>query len=236
MYGIAFLLVTGFFVYRAHRKRRATRPQSTPHVTTGAETLGEAGEAAVDADLRRVLKWLCGENFHLHPGAVLLHHAPGAEYPTAEIDHLAITPFGLFMFETKNWAGKIEPGPDDDTLTRIAPNGTRDVRRSPARQSRAKLAFLRSVMPAMWPVHAFGVFASRTCSISPVLPLSLIRLDDIGHQLRVCKAQYEAAGRRPVNVAAAWRAVQSVAETEPAAIAAHRIRIRTGPIFKLSIS
>ncbi|WP_309243978.1 nuclease-related domain-containing protein [Caballeronia sp. EK] len=31
------------------------------------------------------------------------------QFPTAEIDHLAVTPFGVFIFETKHWSGHIAP-------------------------------------------------------------------------------------------------------------------------------
>ncbi|WP_176060320.1 nuclease-related domain-containing protein [Paraburkholderia sp. BCC1876] len=226
MYGFALLVAVSFFLFHVNQKRRAAQPVSARPVTR-AEVLGDAGEAIVDAELRRVLTWLCGENFYLHAGAVVLHHAPGTDYPTAEIDHLAITPFGLFVFETKNWTGRIEPGPDVDTLTRIAADGTRDDRKSPIRQNRSKLAFLRSVLPGMWPVSGYGAFASAGCVLSPALPPTLICLADLSHQLRLCKTHYESTGQRPVNVALAWRAVLSVAQTSPSAVAEHRCRVQT---------
>ncbi|WP_434667702.1 nuclease-related domain-containing protein [Paraburkholderia sp. A3BS-1L] len=115
--------MSGFFAYLAigylgwrligrachNRPVRGTRGFARPsdHVeqtpTTRAHACGEASEVAVRAELRRVLTGLCGDDFYLHDGAVLLHHAPGTALPTAEIDHLAVTPFGLFVIETKNW-------------------------------------------------------------------------------------------------------------------------------------
>ena len=70
---------------------------------------------------RTTLRWLCGDNFYLHEGTLLIEHAPGTAFPTAEIDHLAITPFGVFIFETKNWSGRIAPSTCSGNLTRTAP-------------------------------------------------------------------------------------------------------------------
>jgi hypothetical protein len=54
------------------------------------------------AQLRSVLTSLRSDNFYVHDGAVLLSHAAGTALPTGEIDHLAVTPFDLFVIETKN--------------------------------------------------------------------------------------------------------------------------------------
>ncbi|SIO72868.1 Nuclease-related domain-containing protein [Burkholderia sp. GAS332] len=235
-YGIAFLLAIGFAIYRIGRRRRAPPATALPRPATRAEVAGDAGEAAVDAELRRALAWLCGENFYLHRGPVLLHHAPGASYPTAEVDHLAITPFGLFVFETKNWTGHIEPGPDERSLVRVAGNGERELRKSPLKQNHSKVVFLRGVMPGMWPAHSFGVFASGNCTLSPALPPSLIRIADLAHQLHLCKTHYESRGQREVNVKAAWQAVLSVAEVDRDSIERHRLRVRTRLVIRMIIS
>lgn len=236
MYGILLLLAIGFAVYRIGRQRQAQPATTLPRPATRAELAGDAGEAAVDAELRRVLAWLCGENFHLHRGPVLLHHAPGARYPTAEVDHLAITPFGLFVFETKNWTGHIEPGPDEGSLVRITASGERELRKSPLKQNHSKVAFLRGVMPGMWPVHSFGVFASGNCTLSPALPPSLIRTADLAHQLRLCKTHYESRDQREVNVKTAWQAVLAIADVDQDSIEKHRVRVRTDPVIHMIIS
>ncbi|MFL9995242.1 nuclease-related domain-containing protein [Paraburkholderia sediminicola] len=236
MYGIAFLLAIGFAVYRIGRRQRVRQGTNLPRPATRAERAGEAGEAVVDAELRRVLAWLCGENFYLHRGPVLLHHVPGARYPTAEVDHLAITPFGLFVFETKNWTGHIEPGADEESLVRVTASGERESRKSPLKQNHSKVVFLRGVMPAMWPIRSFGVFASGSCTLSPALPPSLMRVADLAHQLRLCKAHYESRDQRAVNVKAAWQAVLSVAEVDRDSIERHRSRVRTDPVIRMIIS
>jgi hypothetical protein len=196
MYGIAFLFAIGFALYRIGRQRQTPPSTALPRPVTRADLAGDAGEAVVDAELRRVLAWLCGENFYLHRGPVLLHHAPGARYPTAEIDHLAISPFGLFVFETKNWTGHIEPGPDETSLVRVGANGERELRKSPLKQNHSKVVFLRGVLPGMWPIHSFGVFASDDCTLSPALPPSLMCIADLAHQLRLCKTHYESRDQR----------------------------------------
>ncbi|MFC0403147.1 nuclease-related domain-containing protein [Paraburkholderia rhizosphaerae] len=221
-------LILGYIGYRAARMGRGSLHLRRPR--TRAEASGDAGESLVEAELRRVLTWLCGDDFYLHHGPVLLHHAPGTAFPTAEIDHLAITPFGLFVFETKNWIGHIEPGVNAETLVRIAPSGARETRRSPLKQNRAKVAFLRSVMPGMWPVEGFGVFASDQSSLSASLPVTLIGRKDLAYAMRICKAEYEAQGHKPVNVSAAWHAVLAVADIDAGTIDAHRARVRSNEI------
>ena len=165
----------------------------------------------------------CGENFYLHPGALLLNHAPGTEFPTAELDHLAITPFGIFVIETKNWAGSILPGTDAQTVVRIGIDGQRETRRSPLPQNRSKVGFLRGVLPGIWPVESLGVFANDGCEISAALPANLIRRADLHQWLRARQARYDAKGELPVNVQHAWRAIQAVAVTSDSAVHAHRI-------------
>jgi hypothetical protein len=228
MTAYVLLLILGIIGYRASGKGRG--PFSSLRVSrprTRAEASGNAGESVVDTELRRVLTWLCGENFYLHPGPIVLNHAPGTAFPTTEVDHLAITPFGLFVFETKNWTGRIERGLDDDSLFRITPGGAREIRRSPVKQNRAKVAFLRDVMPAVWPVEGLGVFASDHCLLSAGLPLALITRSDIAYALRTRKANFDEQGNRPVNVRAAWQAILAIADVDADAIELHRARVRS---------
>ena len=60
-----------------------------------SEALGAPGEARAQAKLRETLQWLCGSDYYLHDGPLVIGHAPGTVFPTAEIDHLAVTPFGI---------------------------------------------------------------------------------------------------------------------------------------------
>ena len=43
------------------------------------------------AKLRETLNCLLGTSYYLHEGPLVIGHAPGAAFPTAELDHLAVT-------------------------------------------------------------------------------------------------------------------------------------------------
>ena len=175
------------------------------------------------------MEWLCGDNFYLHPGALLLNHAPGSAFPTAEVDHLAVTPFGIFVVETKNWAGRIEPGPDLQNVVRIGADGRRELRRSPMQQNRSKVAFLRSVLPGSWPVEGVPAFPHPHGDLSPALPLNLMRATDLRQWLRDRKSRHQSRGDLPINVVQARRAILAVAETGSVAIERHRLKLRENP-------
>ncbi|MDR3099691.1 MAG: NERD domain-containing protein [Paraburkholderia sp.] len=196
---------------------------------TRALERGASGEAAVLAELRRVLTWLCADSFHLHDGAVLIHHAPGTAFPTAEIDHLAVTPFGIFVIETKNWSGSIAPGVHRDELMRTGADGASEVRRSPLAQNRTKVAFFNDTLPRVWPVDGIGVFASPECSLHPDLPLPLIHISELGHCMRQRRHEFIISGRKPVDVKAAWQAILLNASISESEIFSHRNRVRDNP-------
>lgn len=228
--GWVLLIGALFFVWRWTRRGRitpTTRELAPP--VLHSDIRGEEGERRVHAELLDSLTWLCGENFYLHAGALLLNHAPGTDYPTAEVDHLAITPFGIFLVETKNWTGLIEPGPDSSTLVRTGSDGIREARTSPLRQNRSKVAFLRSILPAPWTIEGVGVFASDNCVLSPALPVSVMRREDLRQWLRAKQALQAKRCSVPVDVANAWKAIQSVADTDDAALRKHRERLRVNP-------
>lgn len=230
MHTTLFLLALAFFGWRAvFRNRRPGVASRRP--TLRNQIIGDEGEALVQAELRETLRWLCGDNFYLHPTALLLNHAPGTAHPTAEIDHLAITPLGLFVIETKNWTGSIEPGADPDTVIRTGVDGRAETRRSPLRQNQSKVGFLRSMLPKMWAIEGLGVFASDACVLSSSLPPGLIRRRDLGQWLRNRKTRHEAQGRRNVDVHQAWTAVQAISVADPGgdALARHRRLVSTNP-------
>jgi hypothetical protein len=229
---LLILLTLGFFVYRGMQRRRKPTV-SSPMPVTRSQLQGEAGEALVQDELRRVLTWLCGANFYLYPTPLLLNHAPGTSYPTAEVDHLAITPFGIFVIETKNWTGVIEPGCDADLIIRIGADGRREERRSPLRQNRSKVAFLRTMLPGIWEIEGVGVFANDACVLSASLPASLIRRSDLGQWLRERKSRHDARGHKDININAARQSIEAVRAVDPTGItlARHRALVRTNPSF-----
>lgn len=216
--------VGGYHVFKALKRRSQSGSLSAPRTKRSSDDIGAAGEALAQAKLRTTLRWLCGDNFYLHEGPLLIEHAPGTAFPTAEIDHLAITPFGIFVFETKNWSGRIAPSDCPGTLTRIAPNGQADDRRSPIEQNRTKIRFLQEQFPAIWPVAGAGLFASPEVVLHPELSTDLLSLDDLPHWLRSKRTEY--IGRSAVDVARAREAVLTYAASSAEAFTAHKVRAK----------
>lgn len=230
----AFLIIAAlaWVGWRAANKRRNRKQTGSHHTLLApffrprAEAQGDAGETTVMVELQRLLTHLCGTNFYLHPGALLITHAPGTPFPTAEIDHLFITPFGMFIVETKNWTGLVAPGPNAAVLTRTGADGVSETRKSPDAQNRTKLNYLRGLMPGTWPVHAVGVFASDHCTLSPELPLTLMHVSELHHWMRTRKAAFDASGAIPVNVSLAREVVLGNTDSSPKAVAMHRERAK----------
>lgn len=230
----AFLIIVAlaWVGWRAANKRRNRKHAGRDHtllapfLRSRAEAQGDAGETTVMAELERLLTHLCGVNFYLHPCALLITHAPGTSFPTAEIDHLFITPFGIFIVETKNWTGLVAPGPNAAVLTRTGADGVSETRKSPGAQNRTKLNYLHGLMPGMWPVHAVGVFASDHCTLSPELPLTLMHVSELHHWMRTRKAVFDASGAIPVNVSLAREVVLGNTDSSPKAVAMHRERVK----------
>ncbi|MGF6997372.1 nuclease-related domain-containing protein [Paraburkholderia sp. GAS32] len=227
------LAVAGYVAWRFVSKQTSApvaRPASSSDPTLRSEQSGDEGEANVQAELRAALSWLCGHDFYLHDGPLLLNHAPGTEFPTAEVDHLVITPFGIFVVETKNWTGLIMPGHDDSSVERVGSDGRSEARRSTLAQNRSKVRFLRSILPAVWPVESIAVFPNRNCELSPELPVNLMGIHDLRQWLRVRMALHEQRGRVRINVISARAALLTLAETAPGAIQRHRDKLRKTPI------
>jgi len=208
-----------YYAYRHFAKAGKARPSASSHKRR-SDAIGAAGEAVAQAKLRKTLYWLCGNDFYLHEGPLIIEHAPGTDFPTAEIDHLAVTPFGVFIFETKNWSGHIAPSDASGKLTRTAPDGQREDRRSPIDQNRSKIGFLRNQLPPMWPVDAAGLFTSDEAVLDPRLPADLISLDELPLWLRMRRDAFQ--GMRPVSIAHARAAVLLYADGSPAALKRHK--------------
>jgi hypothetical protein len=216
--------VSAYCVYRGRKKRGKRNVASRALLSPcRAEQIGAAGEAAAHAELRRSLSWLCGNDFYLHDGPLVIEHAPGTGFPTAEIDHLAVTPFGIFIFETKNWSGHIGPSTDKGKLVRTTRNGQADERRSPIEQNRSKLRFLRTQLPPMWPVRGAGLFTSNKVVLDPRLPADLLSLSDIPQWLRMHRDAFGDA--KPVSVAHARKAVLFFADDSEHALAKHKASV-----------
>lgn len=167
-----------------HPPARVDRPTDY-HTATAhsvAEDLaiqkGDDGEFEVAEELDRVLTGICGDDFTLF-NSIILRHAPGTKFPTAEVDHLVVTKFGIYVIETKNWSGYVYSG-EDGSLMREAPDGTIDVRKNPLDQNASKVRFLKSIMPLYSrQIHSIGVFSNPTVELSSDLDSSLVRLSDL---------------------------------------------------------
>lgn len=186
------------------------------------EAAGLLGEKRTQAKLREALIWCCGANYYLHDGPLIIERAPGTRFPTIEIDHLAVTPFGIFVFETKNWSGTISASLIPDVLIQTKADGTSEERKSPTAQNRTKLAFLRSVLPRHWNIQGVGVFASYDGRLSANLDVDLIEVEEIPIWLRT---QRQLNRSHCIDVRRAVNAIRRYEDTAPDAADAHKRRI-----------
>jgi hypothetical protein len=125
---------------------------------SSARARGEQGEREVSAELSWHLTRLCGEDWAVLDGLILIH-APGSAFPTAEIDHLAITPFGVFVVETKHWIGVVTHGETDDSVTFTTVDGAADRAFLAMKQNAVKVRYLRNLLPQrLWIVEGFKQF------------------------------------------------------------------------------
>ncbi|MDR5806303.1 nuclease-related domain-containing protein [Caballeronia sp. LZ001] len=205
------IAVGGYHLYRRSKGRRRSRTSHSARTAPRwVDAIGAAGEAATEAKLRKSLRCLCGEEFYLHDGPLVIEHAPGTAFPTAEIDHLAITPFGIFVFEMKNWSGHIAPSLMPGNLTRTSQHGEPENRRSPIAQNRTKLRFVREQLPGMWPVAGAGVFTSPTAVLDWDLPIDLLSLEELPYWLRLKRDSFKE--RPPIDIRRATAAVLMYAD------------------------
>jgi hypothetical protein len=187
---------------------------------------GEEGEKLVSADLQRHLARVCGDDWLIFNGLILVH-APDSAFPTVEIDHLAITPFGIFVIETKHWGGAVTRGETDATLILSTPDGQRHVRTSPMKQNGPKVRFLKSLIPPrLWLVEGLGVFSNDATTLAPMLPTALLERGELYRHLRIRQQQFSRTGIALLPVQKIADAVLRHADTRAEAFAEHRQRIR----------
>jgi hypothetical protein len=224
------MLITGlvagaalFYLYYYEPAREARAPSTRKPAS--ADARGELGEALVSVALHRHLTRLCGGDYRVLDGVVLVH-APGTAFPTAEVDHLVIAPFGVFVIETKHWAGAVARGADDDTLVLATPDGQRLTRTSPMKQNAAKVRFVRSLLPPrLWTVEGIGVFSHAAARLDPGLPAALLEAGELYRHLRVRQQQFARTGTGPLPVSAIAGRILGHADLRPQALAEHRARI-----------
>jgi hypothetical protein len=220
---VVWMLIVVLAIYRSYAKK----PTRAQRATQAADVRGAHGESDVAAALHALLTEMCGKNFVLR-NSVILQIAPGTKYPTAEIDHLAITPFGVFVIETKAWRGQIMAGQGDDSLIWISPTGLSEVRKNPLAQNRSKVAFIQRLLPGeLFVVLGVGVFSSPVTRVAPGLPLDLVGIGDLRHwlrgQLKFWHSRTEnLAVPTFVDVAKVDRAIMKFVDASPGAAARHK--------------
>jgi hypothetical protein len=222
------LTMLGAIFYLGYRATRIKRPSDAENISvvlmTRAELAGAIGEQLTHAKLEETLNWLCGSNYYLHDGSLVIEHAPGSPLPTAEIDHLAITPFGIFVFETKHWSGRIENSAVPGEVLRTANDGFQERRQSPLAQNAPKIQFLRRRLPPIWPVTGAGVFTSPEVTLASDLPLDMLRVADLSQWLRTQREAH--SGKPDVDVRRATNAILAFADLNPDAWRRHRERVK----------
>ncbi|WP_408346882.1 nuclease-related domain-containing protein [Paraburkholderia sp. RL17-337-BIB-A] len=86
-----------------------------------------------------------------------------------------MTPFGVFIFETTNWSGRIVPSTAQGMVTRIGSNRQAEDRRSPLDQNRTKSRSSAPACPQLacdgcGPIHLAAGAARSRPSLGPAFP------------------------------------------------------------------
>ncbi|MFM0156758.1 nuclease-related domain-containing protein [Paraburkholderia sediminicola] len=165
LFGVGATLVCGYACFR--HEKAPFEISKTVQPVSSADARGALGEVLVSGELRRVLTRPCSNDYQILNSLILIHK-PGTVFPTAEIDHLAVTSFGIFVIETKHWSRVVTRGDRDDTLRLTMPDGQCLVRTS---QNAVKVRFVRSLLPPrLWVVEGLGVFSNPAARIDAALP------------------------------------------------------------------
>ncbi|WP_246217121.1 nuclease-related domain-containing protein [Paraburkholderia panacisoli] len=150
--------------------------------------------------------------------SLILIRAPGSAFPTAGIDHLVITPFGMFVTETKHWAGAVTREESADMLILPAIDGQRLARTSPMKHNAAKVRFLTGLLPPrLWIVEGLGVFSHEAGTVDPTLPAALLERDELYRYLRMCQQRFALTGTGALACAHARQRASAAADMRPQA-------------------
>jgi hypothetical protein len=220
------LVADALLIYICLREQDGELRALDPTRPASSEMRGAHGEALVSAALHQCLVRLCGGNYRSFD-SVILNHAPGEAFPTAEVDHLVVAPFGVFVIETKHWAGSVRRSEDRDSLILETLDGRSFTRSSPLKQNAAKIRFIRSLLPpGLRVVEGLGVFSHEAVHLDPSLPPALLELGELDRYFRVRQQQFARAGSTRLPVQEVADAILKHADLRPEAITEHRSRIR----------
>uniref|UniRef100_UPI000366525E nuclease-related domain-containing protein n=1 Tax=Alkalibacillus haloalkaliphilus TaxID=94136 RepID=UPI000366525E len=101
-------LILNIFKSKKESKKELTNPRPKQNQEQIANRKGELGEYKIDIQLDQLPK----EYYYLSD---LLIKNPKAKSGYSQVDHVIITPYGLFVIETKNYQGTIYGGKDRKT-------------------------------------------------------------------------------------------------------------------------
>ena len=204
-FGVGYAL--GALVRRVGHGVRARR---APAPLTRAQQRGQAGEAAVSARFTR------------RADDLLLRFGTGRY---SQIDHLALTPHGILVLESKNLGGLLYGAPDRPYWTQVI-GPQRHAFYNPLKQNATHLAAVRRYAGTV-PVRGLVVFMDR--GVFPEgHPAGTVALRALAATLEPL-----AAGRIPYRYRRAWRRVLAAHQASPQARQAHAAyvagRVRTRP-------
>jgi len=208
-FGVGYAL--GALVRRVGHGVRARR---APAPLTRAQQRGQAGEAAVSAVVRA--------RFTRRADDLLLRFGTGRY---SQIDHLALTPHGILVLESKNLGGLLYGAPDRPYWTQVI-GPQRHAFYNPLKQNATHLAAVRRYAGTV-PVRGLVVFMDR--GVFPEgHPAGTVALRALAATLEPL-----AAGRIPYRYRRAWRRVLAAHQASPQARQAHAAyvagRVRTRP-------
>ncbi len=102
---------------------------------------------------------------------------------TTEVDHVVVSPYGIFVIETKSWQGTIYGQPSDAKWVQQLGSAT-NIKENPIRQN---LLHTRSVAKYLRVRHdvvrSVICFHGQNCSFGNPMPSNVIRAEDLGSYL-----------------------------------------------------
>ena len=132
--------------WKPQRDHRPLTPQAIK------DRLGHEGEALVAKEL----KGLSGE-YHTYNDLLLKVDNRGIG--STQIDHLVLSKYGIFVIETKNWAGKIYGKREYKSWVRIKDDGSKNFFGNALHQNDAHIHGLLSFLPRYAGKHIVGLVA-----------------------------------------------------------------------------
>ena len=225
--GLMLGLVPIFYYFKACVERDRMGFSSPYSRAENAKNFSNPGEHSVYEALKQTVDTLVGPGrYFLSKGSLILKHAPGRPVPTCEIDHLLICRFGIFVVETKDWAGAIRPSTrEGDVIVRFA-NGHEELRRSPISQSASKVAFIKRCQPADWRVESLAVFSNPKASLTSGLPKNMVLLSELESYLRAKSEEPMMGEMRYVDKEIGMGSILPHRDNRPGAAQIHRVAVQ----------